>query len=120
MIDVCGKDGAAAGDFGADEFGSNWICDLRFAICDWLRAGVVKTEIVPIVGAIVDRGAGITDPGYSATDVLANGNEFHFGRDEATPGVRQLRNRMTDGCAQRSSARGRAGSIERWTLSVGR
>src|SRR6476620_10886652 len=25
---------------------------------------------------------------------------------------------MTDGCAQRSSARGRAGSIERWTLSA--
>ena len=93
-------------------------CDCQFA--DWFGAGVAETEIVPVVAAIVDRGAGITDPGYSATHVLANRDEFHFGRDDATPGVRQLRNRMTDGCAQRSSARRRAGSIERWTLSVGR
>ena len=66
MIDVCGNDGAAARDFGPDELGSDGICDLRFAICDWLRSGVAETEIVPVVAAIVDRGAGITDPGYSA------------------------------------------------------
>src|SRR5262245_66290993 len=105
MIDVCRNDGAAAGDLGADKFRSDRIADCRLPIANWFRTGMAKMKILPAVAAIVDRGAGITDPGYSATHVFAKRDEFHFRRDDAAPCVCELGHHRSCACSQRLSSR---------------
>src|SRR5262245_30121076 len=95
MIDVRRNDGAATRDFSPDKLRSDRIWDLRLAICNRLRAGMVETQIVPIVA--VDRGTGINDPGYSPTHVFAKRDEFHLGSYHTLSGVIELSNWMRFG-----------------------
>jgi len=56
---------------------------------------VPEVQIVPIVPAIVDPGAGVNSPGYSlVSKILTNRNEFHLGCDYSLARVPELRHWM--------------------------
>ena len=69
VIDVCGQNGASAGDFIADEFGGDF-------------AGEVCAEIL---AGVLDGGGGAL-----ALQIFADGGEFHFGGDDSALGVGHL------------------------------
>src|SRR5947199_6632184 len=82
-----------------------------------------EAEIVAVVAGGVDAGfaravrsAGVSAPGYRASEIFANRDEFHLGCDDAASCIPKLGDRMIGGCAQWFAARGRAGSIERWAF----
>ena len=70
VVDIGGQDGAAAGDFGAHEVGRHLV-------------GNVGAEIL----AIAQRGGGVQ---FGPLHVLADGDVFHLGGDDAGAGIGQL------------------------------
>ncbi len=82
VVDVGGDDGAAAGDFGADEFGGDVIGDFGAEAF-----------------AVLDFGADFCQR-LAAAEVFADGDIFHFGRDDAAAGVGDLRDSLTGFGAQ--------------------
>src|SRR5437867_2615131 len=108
MIDVCGNDRPAASNFLPNEL---W-CDLTRDVCAEWFAGMREAEIVAAGFARAVRSAGVSAPGYRASEIFANRDEFHLGRDDAASRIPKLGDRMIGGCAQWFAARGRAGSIE--------
>src|SRR5207249_12086525 len=95
VIDVGRDDGATAGDFITDKFRRDFARDIRAE----RFAGVLLAKIVSVVAVIVDRGAGIIDPGYSAA-VFADRDELHFRSDNPLARVPKLGDWMICRCAQ--------------------
>src|SRR5437773_11490963 len=95
MIYVRGNNRATARNFVADEFGRDLARDMRAE----RFADVLLAKIVSVVAVIVDRGAGIIDPGYSAT-VFADGDELHLRSDDSLACVPKLSDGMIFRCAQ--------------------
>src|SRR5881396_2111835 len=82
-----------------------------------------EAEIVAVVAGGVDAGfaravwsAGVSAPGYRASEIFANRDEFHLGRGDSLARIPKLGDRMIGGCAQWFAARGRAGSSECWAF----
>src|SRR5712692_4571084 len=113
MVDVRGNDRAAAGNFVADEFGRD-VFGNRSA--EGLAAVLVKkgiawglfrsladgTSAFPAIRSVLRRNAG--RDARAPAEVFTNRNEFHFGRDDAAPGVMHLRHTRSFLCAQRRAA----------------
>ena len=78
MIDVGRDDGAAAGDFGADELGRDGVGMLA------------PKDSPPEIACCVLR---VWVKRMLAPEVFADGDELHFRRDDALAGVMQLRDR---------------------------
>ena len=95
MVDVVGDDGAAPGDFVADEFGG----DSAGEFCAPVDAGVLDAEF---------------GFGLFAFLVFADGDVFHFGGDDAFAGVVHL----ADAVAGFGAAR-IAGALESQRLEGG-
>src|SRR5205823_6702105 len=95
MIDVCRDNRATARNFVADELGRDLARDMRAE----RFADVLLAKIVSVVAVIVDRGAGIIDPGYSAA-VFADRDELHFRSDNPLARVPKLGDWMICRCAQ--------------------
>ena len=114
MIDVGRDDGAAGGDFVADELGRDLLRDaLGEAAEDGRRvmsddvdcraelgaAGVLLVEVVADVVASPDRRLQ-----FARSHVLADGDELHLGRDDALRGRTELGDGMAGLGAQRTAA----------------
>src|ERR1051326_6062567 len=103
VIYVRRNNGAAARDLGSHKFWSDWIADCRLPIANWFRTRMPKTKIVAAVAGGVHAGfaravrsAGVNGSGCSlATEILANRDEFHLGRDDSLTRVPELRDRMS-------------------------
>src|SRR5207249_9738548 len=100
VIDVGRDDGATAGDFITDKFRRDFARNIRAE----RLAGMLLSKIVSVVAVIVDRGAGIIDPGYSAA-VFADRDELHLRSDNPLTCVPKLSDWMTGGSAQRLAVR---------------
>ncbi len=103
MIDVVGNDGPAAGDLVANEFRRHII-------------GNRGTERVPAALGLLGQ------PG--AADILADGDIFHLGRNDALPGVGELGDRRPVARPERLAAgaveqRNRTGLAQRQPIVLG-
>ncbi len=125
MVDVGGDDGAAAGDFGADEFGGDFARDRRRRSdspgCWWAREsrGVTQASCL-YVGVHLDAGcgagacrrdafstcqAGRLTYGDARRPILADGDKFHLRRDDALARIPELRDGMVGCGAERFAFR---------------
>ncbi len=71
MINVVGDDGAAAGDLTADELGSDHLRDGRTETFARMLAAQLLAQTIESL-------------------VFADRDKFHFGRDDAAPGIVHL------------------------------
>ena len=113
MVDICGNDRTAGGDFIADELGRNLGRDALGetsedagrvrAVADLRGAGVLFIKIVA-----EDVATEFGD--FCAAHVFADGDEFHLGRDDALAGIPELGDGVAGGRAERLAAE--AGKFE--------
>ena len=69
---------------------AGWSYELRFTIYDLGTAGVLFAQVVADVVARQIRQSVNSALWQSVTHVLPDGDEFHFGRDDAGTGVGEL------------------------------
>ncbi len=82
VIDVGGDDGAAGGDFLADELGGDVF---RYLSAVSLAGMLVIEDIARTVDGVFRSMIG-----FLASEILPDGNEFHLGGDDALTGVPKL------------------------------
>ena len=98
MIDVCGNDGAAAGDFRPHEFGCYLARDVgtesfRLDADGEANCGHVRRSIRSIVR--------MSDAARFASEIFSDRDEFHLGRDDPCLAYTSCVTAMTSRCAKR-------------------
>ena len=96
VIDVGRDHGATAGDLGAHEFGRDLVRDRRTEVLTGVLAGHQCSELGALRAGVLQR----FDVGIAVV-VLADGDEFHLRRDDALPGIMDLRDVLAGFGAQR-------------------
>ncbi len=107
MVDVHRNDGASGGDFAADEFGRDLGGNALRKFAEDGRREFAARELAGTGVLLVQVGANdvIRHVGdLRAAHVLANGDEFHLRRDDASAGVLQLRDNPARFGTQRTAA----------------